>query len=175
MPKRIENVRGQLLDEARRQIAERGYANTTVRSVAQACGVAVGTVYNYFPSKEMLIASFMAEDWQACLAQIRAAGTEDPETCLRGIFGALCDFTEQYRTLFADADAEKTFAAVFRTRHRQLREQLAGLIAPVCPPIPGTEEDFPARFIAEALLAWAAAGAPFSALWPILARILQTP
>ena len=33
----------------------------TVRSVAAGCGVAVGTVYNYFSSKDMLIAAFMLE------------------------------------------------------------------------------------------------------------------
>ena len=33
MPKLIENVRTQLLLEAKKQIAERGYAKTTIRSV----------------------------------------------------------------------------------------------------------------------------------------------
>ena len=34
MPKILEKVREQLLAEAERQIAERGYARTTIRSVA---------------------------------------------------------------------------------------------------------------------------------------------
>ena len=46
MPKIIENVREQLLAVAKKQIGERGYANTTIRSVAGECGLAVGTVYN---------------------------------------------------------------------------------------------------------------------------------
>ena len=56
MPKIIENVREQLLAEAKKQVFEHGYADTTIRSVARACGLGVGTVYNYFSSKEMLIA-----------------------------------------------------------------------------------------------------------------------
>ena len=44
MPKLIENIRAQLLAEAQRQVAKRGYAKTTIRSVAEACGIAVGTV-----------------------------------------------------------------------------------------------------------------------------------
>ena len=68
MPKIIENVRHQLLTEAKRQISERGYKSTTIRSVAAECGVAVGTVYNYFKSKDILIASFILED--ACLESI---------------------------------------------------------------------------------------------------------
>ena len=59
MPKIIENLREQLLEETKKQILDRGYANTTIRSVAKACGVGVGTVYNYFESKEMLVASFV--------------------------------------------------------------------------------------------------------------------
>ena len=51
MPKIIENVREQLLGEAKRQIAKKGYGKTTIRSVASACGFGVGTVYNYFKSK----------------------------------------------------------------------------------------------------------------------------
>ena len=50
MPKIIENLRSQRLSEAKKQISERGYKNTTIRSVASGCGVAVGTVYNYFKS-----------------------------------------------------------------------------------------------------------------------------
>ena len=48
MPKIIEGVRARLLNEAKRQIATLGYARTTIRSVATACGLGVGTVYNYF-------------------------------------------------------------------------------------------------------------------------------
>ncbi len=48
MPKIIENLRERLLAEAKRQVMESGYANTTVRSIAKACGVGTGTVYNYF-------------------------------------------------------------------------------------------------------------------------------
>ena len=51
MPKIIENIREKLLEEARRQVMEEGYEAMTIRSVAGACGVGVGTVYNYFSSK----------------------------------------------------------------------------------------------------------------------------
>ena len=71
VPKIIENVREQLLEEAKRQIRENGYSKTTIRSVAGACRLGVGTVYNYFESKDMLIASFMLEDWMECLGEMQ--------------------------------------------------------------------------------------------------------
>ena len=47
MPKIIENVKQKLMDETRRQIAECGYDAVTVRSVAKACEIGIGTVYNW--------------------------------------------------------------------------------------------------------------------------------
>jgi AcrR family transcriptional regulator len=53
VPKIIENIREQLLNETRAQVERQGYGRTTIRSVANACGIAVSTVYNYFPSKDI--------------------------------------------------------------------------------------------------------------------------
>ena len=70
MPKIIENLESKLIQEARRQIAEIGYSAMTIRSVAKACGVGVGTVYNYFPSKEALVATHLLEDWKQCVTAV---------------------------------------------------------------------------------------------------------
>jgi AcrR family transcriptional regulator len=50
--KRPEVRRDQLLDAAEKLFAEKGYAETTVLDIAEAAGVAKGTFYLYFPSKE---------------------------------------------------------------------------------------------------------------------------
>ena len=178
MPKIIENVREQLLEEAQRQLAQYGYAKTTIRSVAQACGIAVGTVYNYFPSKEMLIASFMAEDWVACLAPVRTASTEDPEAFLKALCEALSTFMKKHEALFRDSKAEKTFAAVFPSRHKMLRSQIAELIRPFTT-IPGGSEPsstedpaFTAEFIAESLLTWTVAGVPFDKQYALIRKLI---
>ena len=70
MPKIIENLREKLVCEAKRQVEELGYANLTIRSVAAVCGVGVGTVYNYFSSKDSLVAAFLLEDWQIGRAHV---------------------------------------------------------------------------------------------------------
>ena len=67
MPKIIENLKDRLIAEAEKQIEESGYGAVTIRSVAKACGVGVGTVYNYFPSKETLIATHLLVDWKMCV------------------------------------------------------------------------------------------------------------
>ena len=169
MPKLIENIPGQLLAEARRQVIERGYAKTTIRSVAGACGIAVGTVYNYFPSKESLIASFVAEDWQESLAAMGQGSRDNPEACLRTIYEELLAFTRKHSALFADPDAAKAASGVLLRRHLQLREQLAELIEPFAPSADG----FTARFIAEALLTWTISNTPFERIYEILAKLIS--
>jgi AcrR family transcriptional regulator len=47
-----------ILDTAMRLFRERGYAQTTMRAIAQEAGVAVGNAYYYFDSKEHLIQEF---------------------------------------------------------------------------------------------------------------------
>ena len=71
MPKIIENVRGMLIEEAQTQITANGYDNVTIRSIAKGCGLGLGTFYNYFKSKEMLIATFLNEDWQKRMSVIK--------------------------------------------------------------------------------------------------------
>jgi len=169
MPKLIENIRDQLLNEARGQVAQRGYAKTTVRSVAAACGIAVGTVYNYFPSKEALIASFVAEDWRESLAAMGQRSRGDAESCLRSVYDGLLDFAGKHGALFADPDAAKAVSGVMLSRHLQLREQLAALIEPVAP----SDDGFTARFIAEALLTWTISNTPFERIYQELEKLLS--
>ena len=73
MPKIIRDLKSRLIEEAKKQIELAGYGALTIRSVAKACGVGVGTVYNYFPSKDTLIATYMLEDWNRREAEEQAA------------------------------------------------------------------------------------------------------
>ena len=173
MPKILQNVREQLLAEAKKQVAEKGYASTTVRSVATACGLATGTVYNYFPSKDMLIASFMAEDWRRCLNAVKQQDNREPETLLRQLFEMLHDFIQQHRTLFQDRDAAKVFATVFSERHKQLRDQVAETLLPICQTASVPDKAFLAAYIAEAMLSWTVAGKSFEAQYPIIRQLLK--
>ena len=170
MPKIIENVKEQLLAVAKRQISERGYAGTTIRSVAGECGLAVGTVYNYFKSKDMLIASFMLEDWVALVGGLAARPTDDQRELLSAIYDALRCFMDSHSVLFADAAARGAFMNELPTRHKQLRGQLAELVLPVCG---GAENrEFLAEFIAESLLTWTTGGKDFEEIYSVIKKII---
>ena len=162
MPKIIENVREALLNEAKKQINEQGYENTTVRSVAKGCGIAVGTVYNYFKSKDILIASFILQDWWECTNRIAAYPKEDRRAYLKFIHSSLIDFQKKHKKLFTDRSAVKVFNTAISERHTQLREQLADLIMAI------STDRFTSEYVAEAMLCWAMAGKSFDEIYPLL-------
>ena len=167
MPKIIENLPERLAEEARRQVEQSGFSAMTIRSVAKGCGVGVGTVYNYYPSKEALVASFMLDDWKLCVAAIQdtAANSDTLEPVLQLIHEKLCLFMEQYDPIFRDESASVSYTGAISRYHGVLRGQLAAPIRKFC------QDDFTAEFIAEAMLTWTVAGKDFDELKGILLRI----
>lgn len=67
MAKIIENVYGNLLKEGKQILLTDGYSKMTLRLVASKCNIATGTVYNYFKSKDELVATIMLDDWMKLL------------------------------------------------------------------------------------------------------------
>jgi AcrR family transcriptional regulator len=57
---RGDRRRTQILDAAARVLAERGYHRTTVRDIAREAGIADGTIYLYFSSKQELLLALIA-------------------------------------------------------------------------------------------------------------------
>jgi AcrR family transcriptional regulator len=173
VPKIIENVREQLLTEAKKQIAERGYAATTIRSVAGACGLGIGTVYNYFKSKEMLIATFVYEDWKGHLSHMQTLPSDQPKILLKGIYDSLKAFAAENEALFSDADAAKQISSGSSKRHKMLRDQIVSFILPICGGGEDCRSPFTAEFVAEALIAWSVENADFELLYPLLEKAIK--
>ncbi len=172
MSKNTDNLRKILLETAKKQIKENGYKKTTIRSVASECGIAVGTVYNYFESKDMLIAGFVSEEWHKCLKKMQEQSTDEPKALLGFIYDTLTKFTKKNKALFADADAAKVFSVSFSTHHGMLRDQLAEIIKPACKA--KEDDEFTAQFIAEALLTWTRAKVPFDRIYALIQKLIYS-
>ncbi len=56
-----EQTRQRILEVALRQLGDRGYARTTLRSIAEGAGITSSTVYHYFPSKDALVTSLLED------------------------------------------------------------------------------------------------------------------
>ena len=50
MPKIIDEAREKILSAAKHTLLGQGYSVLSLRGVARQCGIAVGTIYNYFES-----------------------------------------------------------------------------------------------------------------------------
>ena len=60
-----------ILDAAARLFVERGYAATTTNHVAEAAGVSVGSLYQYFPSKDALVVALDLRHLDRAEARLR--------------------------------------------------------------------------------------------------------
>src|SRR5438067_5365390 len=91
--------------------ADRGYFNAQVADVARAAGVAAGTVYLYFKSKDDLLVSIFERSMREDLALGRAAvaGLDDPAERLRRLA----------RGHLARLGADRSLAIVFQVELRQ--------------------------------------------------------
>ena len=167
MPKIIEDLESQLISEAKKQLEESGYGAITIRSIAKGCGVGVGTVYNYFPSKDALIATHLLEDWRDCTRVVEAvaASADSPQSVLLCMYEQLTGFADRHSAIFRDEAAATAFAGSFGRYHSMLRSQLAQPLQQYC------SSDFAAQFIAESLLTWTMDGKPFNEIYELLKKL----
>jgi AcrR family transcriptional regulator len=80
---------------ARRLFDRKGYANTAMEEIAERAGVAVGTLYNYFPSKDELLLTILRRETDALIA----AG----ERVLQNPPKELADAVSAIASLFVDS------------------------------------------------------------------------
>ena len=164
MPKIIENLETKLVDEARKQVQVSDYSGVTIRSIAKACGVGTGTVYNYFPSKDALLAALLLSDWNTYITTINEVSTcsDSPEPVVYCIYNKLKDFSEKHSCIFQDKAAAASFGSSVSRYHGLLRSQLAVPLQKFC------NSTFAAEFIAESLLTWTIEGKLFNEIYEIV-------
>ena len=73
-------TRQRILSAATRLLMADGWHDTTTRAIATAAGIATGTLFNYFPTKEAIAAELIAEALQNAAEGV--SGKEDEELSL---------------------------------------------------------------------------------------------
>ncbi len=169
MPKVLCDPRERMLLEVERLLDQGGYGAVTVRAVALGCGVSIGTVYNYFPSKEALIAQYLLEDWHMRIHAIEAVSrtAQTPRPVAEAIYQQLIAYANAHGSVFRAEAAKPIFVGSFGQYHGLLRRQLASPLRPFC------RSDFEADFLSEALLTWSMAEKAFQEIWDLLSPIIE--
>ena len=130
MPKIIGNLRETILKESRAILFRSGYHELSIRAIAEACGVAVGTIYNYYDNKDTIVAHVMMEDWSQILREMeeRCSAAASMEDGCCEIFSALRRFQERFRPVFLEYSGTNENLGIYGSRHLYLRGQLEKLL-----------------------------------------------
>lgn len=84
---RRDKTRQQLLIAAARLVASRGAEGLTIEDFIKAAGVARGTFYNYFETREELVDTLWQHAGTTSLAKIRRINGADPDPAFRLVSG----------------------------------------------------------------------------------------
>ena len=129
MPKIIEGVRENILNIAKNLLFTEGYQALSMRTVATECGIATGTIYNYFENKEVLIANIMVQDWQVALVKMEKAVEVATSVWngLDGIYHAILDFVSIYEGVWTQSGSAGA-SMITLERHRMLCQQIGTVV-----------------------------------------------
>src|SRR5215469_12759545 len=113
-----------LLEAAAAAFSTHG-ANASVKDIARAAGVGIGTLYRRFPSKELLIeATYRHEVQDLCAAAVELSASYPPEDALRTWMELFLDFMAAKHGM---ADALRV-VLTDETQRLETRAQLAAAI-----------------------------------------------
>jgi TetR/AcrR family transcriptional regulator, cholesterol catabolism regulator len=99
MPRTTGSARDRLFTAAAELIGEHGFHGTTVDDVVERAGVAKGTVYYHFKSKEALFDALLTEHFGRMEAAFRTAvaSAEHPADALRALVRTELDYIHENR------------------------------------------------------------------------------
>ena len=125
--------RTEILAQAEKIFAEKGFRNTSVAEIATASGFAVGTLYQFFPSKEQLYISMVTEKLEVLYAFIRDSVAKETHVIkkIETLVASLYRFVEAHAafcSIFSRGDYMSLSEGSAELR-RQLTEGYAAHIA----------------------------------------------
>ena len=130
MPKIIKNPEDRILQAARKRLLDKELSSFSLREVAADCGIAVGTIYNYFKDKESLMAAVMVQDWKDALEDARKelAQAQSLQEGLLHICREIRNYCLLYQKVWSSYPAGGEFSTRYRMRHELLLSQITELL-----------------------------------------------
>lgn len=125
----------EILKVCRELVSENGLPSLNMRLVAQKCNVALGSLYNYFPSKNDLIVAVIESVWcdifhMECKCEAKTSFTDNVQWIFESIKSGMIEYPNFFTThslAFADdgkGTAQKTMERYFSHMKEGLLESL---------------------------------------------------
>ena len=129
MPKLIPELRERIIAAAKVRVLQSEDHDFTTRQIAEDCGIAAGTVYNYFHNKEELLAKVMLEDWKQCVERMKTVGkeAEDVSSGLRKEERELRVFSDRFQPVWKGYGKQPSVSVFHPRLVRQIMEPVARL------------------------------------------------
>ena len=90
-----------ILQASRELIRRQGWSAVNIRSVAAACGVSVGSIYNYFDSKAALVSAAVESVWCEIFHRPEVGAVfQDTQDCITWMYGQMEYGCKQYPGFF---------------------------------------------------------------------------
>ena len=91
----------EILKAAQKILLEHGASALNMRAVAAACGVSVGSIYNYFPSKSALIGATIESVWTEIFRPFTSRCYTSFDDAATALLAALADGEGRYPGFFS--------------------------------------------------------------------------
>jgi len=105
-----ESVRQRIIKSARKEFEKRGFAKTSMRSIASNADMTVGNLYRYYENKEILYGSIIGDLFKK-IKTLKANTPRDPEARLEYLLENFKELQRDYRTewltLFGDSSGTR--------------------------------------------------------------------
>jgi AcrR family transcriptional regulator len=136
----LHAMRAEILAAAATLFETRGFQGTTMADIAQATGMATGTLYTVFPNKEVLFQRLIEEKVDAYLTYVRSAvdplaGAVAKLTRLVAAECAFCEADRAFLRLYIavnnsfEVAAQQALSAAIRPRHTQYLTWVTAILA----------------------------------------------
>ena len=172
MPTIIKGLGKVIPAEAKKLLLEQGIRDLNLRELAQRCGIAVGTIYNYYSSKDILIAEVIMEDWNdaAEKAQKEIKKAKSGADGVAAIYDAVQSFFCTYKKVFGSFQKKPGVAEEYRER---ILDGITELLKYSFEFFPCAMQPVPYKFFAENIFYAGTQGRmSFDEIRPVLERIL---
>lgn len=91
----------EILKASRELIQQKGWSAVNIRSVAAACGVSVGSIYNYYDSKSALVGATVESVWCEIFHRPEDEDVfQDTQACITWLYGRMEYGCQQYPGFF---------------------------------------------------------------------------